>query len=216
MRLQLAGWDQKTPLIDECIAQGFHKALAVSDAQLRGWLSTGTLSTSREGTTDFEDSDFFSNAKDGLPSSGFMFRSGHNEKKTGSVTVKKAPADSTATLIHNEIQNSLFAKLVKQHGTEHVGTEVATGDGTSIDIVVQTPNFCHFYEIKTGESVKACIRQAIPQLLEYAYWHGKNDRIDSLVIVSQLPPTKEANRYLNFLQSEFGIPISYLQHKISK
>ena len=67
-----------------------------------------------------------------------------------------------------------------------------------------------FYEIKTGTSVRASIRQAIPQLLEYAYWSAEK-RADELVIVSHLKITGAAKKYLKFLRDQFNVPLSYKQ-----
>jgi hypothetical protein len=44
--------------------------------------------------------------------------------------------------------------------------------GGRIDLVVRTGEGYEFYEIKTYGSARACIREAIGQLLEYAMWPG--------------------------------------------
>ena len=139
---------------------------------------------------------------------------GHNKKKTGAVVVKPSKKDAEATLLHNEIQNHLFDDLVLKYGKKCVGTEQQTGVDTAIDIAVKTDEFCWFYEIKTADSVKACIRQAIPQLLEYAYWHGLDDRADRLIIVSPLPITPQADIYLTFLRKRFGLEVHYEQYVV--
>ncbi len=120
--------------------------------------------------------------------------------------------DKTADRLHNAIQNSLFKELAQKFGKDRVSTENPTGQGTSIDLVVKTDEFCWFYEIKVANSVRAAIRQAIPQLLEYAYWPGKDGRADQLFIVSPLPVTRQAEKYLSFLRDKFGVQIAYVQH----
>ena len=100
-------------------------------------------------------------------------------------------------------------------GAPNVGTEVNTGSGTAVDLVTQKGGVTTFYEIKTGASVRASIRQAIPQLLEYAYWPNST-RADKLVIVSHLPITKAAEKYLDFLRGKFALPIIYQQFDLSK
>ncbi|MFO3796718.1 MAG: hypothetical protein ACK8QZ_05450, partial [Anaerolineales bacterium] len=100
-------------------------------------------------------------------------------------------------------------------GSQSVGTEVSTGNGTAIDLVTQHDDVTSFFEIKTGSSVRASIRQAIPQLLEYAYWPSDR-RADRLVIVSHLPITKTAERYLEFLRQEFDLPLTYQQFDLTK
>jgi len=54
----------------------------------------------------------------------------------------------------------------------------------------------------------AIIRQALPQLLEYAFW-PEEERADELIVVSQLPPTKAAERYVAHLRKRFGLPLTY-------
>lgn len=216
LKLETAGWDKKNSVIDESIALGFHKLFSVSETEFRAWLSSGALTDLHESQEAIEDSDFFFGADDKPSSLSFTFHAGHSNKKTGTVKVMSSQRESTATLLHNEIQNSLYAELVEQYGKECVGTEIDTGQGTAIDIVVKTDKFCWFYEIKTGPSVRACIRQAIPQLLEYAYWHGKDDRADRLIIVSPLPITQEADTFLTFLREKFQLDIYYQEYPIMR
>jgi hypothetical protein len=131
--------------------------------------------------------------------------------------VSPKSAKGKARLLHNEIQTKLFDELVKEFGADNVGSEVASGHGaTAIDLVVKTAKSFWFYEIKTAPSVKACIRQAIPQLLEYAYWDGKKSRCDRLIIVGPKPVTKTAEAYLNFLRKTFGLELSYIDCQTSK
>jgi len=216
LKLESVGWDKKNSILDELSKHRLQDVFSVTEARFRNWLSTGALNDVGDFQEQPEDSDYFFDADDTPSSLPFVFRPGHNDKKTGIVTVTPSKKESTATLLHNEIQNSLYAELVSQYGKDNVGAENNTGQGTSIDIVVKTGKSHWFYEIKTAPSVKACIRQALPQLLEYAYWHGNDDRADRLIIVSPLPVTKEAEIYLNFLRKKFHLEIYYEQHTIAR
>jgi len=215
LKLETAGWNKKNSIADESIAHGLHEALSVSEAHFNKWLSTGAMGETNDSPEAPEVLDYFVNADDKELFEQFQFKSGHNPKKIGTVPVKPSKNESTADLVHNEIQTSLYAKLVHEYGKDNVGTEISTGQGTSIDIVVKTKTFCWFYEIKTADSVKACIRQALPQLLEYAYWHGNDDRADRLIIVSSLPITKGAETYLSFLREKFCLQVHYEQHQVT-
>lgn len=213
LKLKTAGWDQKNSLENELIANEFHKVFALSKERFIEWITTGGLPAEKL----IEDASFFL-ATDELPASKFKpfkFSAGHNKKKTGKVTVTAPKSDGTASLLHNEMQNKLYSELVATHGEKSVGTEVPTGHGTSIDVVVKTDKFCWFFEIKTEQSAKACIRQAIPQLLEYAYWDCKADKVDELIIVGPVQATTEAENYLEFLRDTFLIPISYKYYDIN-
>lgn len=213
MKLAAAKWDQSNSFLDEVTRLGFHDVFSITSEELRSWLSTGALTPGRTSVTEIhiepKDLKFFSESDDETPPGSFVFQPGHNPKKTGVVIGKRQSGPQTATLLHNEIQNRLFDQLVAKYGKSCVGTENSTGDGTSIDLVVKTAKFCWFYEIKTAPSVKACIRQALPQLIEYAYWHGANDRADKLIVVGPKKITPQATAYLKFLRDEFGLPVFY-------
>jgi hypothetical protein len=67
-----------------------------------------------------------------------------------------------------------------------------------------------YYEIKTGLSAQSCIREALGQLLEYAYWPGAQ-LAARLVIIGEPPLDKYAKTYLETLQKEFSLPVEYRQ-----
>lgn len=211
LKLTAAGWDKKNSLIEEVLKNEFHKVFSVSAERFIDWLSSSALLSEELK----EDAEFFLGTEDSTGTGSFKFIAGHRKKKTGKVTVSSPETDSEANLLHNEIQNGLFEQLVKHHGADKVGTEVPTGQGTSIDLVVNSDEFCWFYEIKTASSAKACIRQAIPQLLEYAYWDCDSEKVDRLVIVGPASITKAAETYLEFLREKFSIPIYYEEYDIS-
>ena len=101
----------------------------------------------------------------------FVFRPGCTSK--AAVTkASYAQQELDVNLRHNQLQCDLHRRLVKKHGADNVGTELPTGIGTSVDLVVRQPNGYWFYEIKTFLEPRACIREAIGQLLEYAFWPG--------------------------------------------
>ncbi|ABR91857.1 Hypothetical protein mma_3160 [Janthinobacterium sp. Marseille] len=207
LKLTAAKWEQKNSIEAEILANNFHEVFSISKPQFQSWLINGKLE-------EPDDLDFFTDASDEVSISEFVFSPGHTNRKEGLVKIAAAKSDLTAALLHNEIQNKLYLNLVEKYGAESVGTERATGYGTLIDVVVKTKKFCWFYEIKTASSVKACIRQAIPQLLEYAYWNGSAQIADKLIIVSPLPVTKEAQDYLLFLREKFGLPLEYEQFAV--
>ncbi|HWX02414.1 hypothetical protein [Collimonas sp.] len=206
LKLKAAAWDEKKSPIEELVSHDFHKVFSISAVQFEQWLLSGTVNGTDVSNADLS---FFEQASDAPENVGFNFKSGHNVRKTGKIPVAGTKPGSTADLIHNKMQNKLFEVLVKKYGPDYVGTEVPTGADTAIDVVVKTPEFCWFYEIKTADTVKACIRQALPQLLEYAYWHGKTDLVSRLIIIGPAQMTKEAGKYLTLLRDTFGLPVSY-------
>lgn len=213
-KLAAANWDGKGTIADEAVAQDFHRVFGVTSKELKDWIATDTQPEAAGTQLLPKDEEFFQAKDEGATPKAFEFKSGHEERSVEPVT-RTASARTQANQLHNDIQNRLYAHLKNKLGKDNVGTEIDTGSGTSIDVATQEKNKVTFYEIKTGKSVRASIRQAIPQLLEYAYWpDGK--RADELVIVSHLPITKTAERYLKYLREQFKLPLSYRQFDMAK
>lgn len=106
---------------------------------------------------------------------------------------------------HAKIQRKLVELLVNQYGAANVITEQE-----HVDVRVTTPTEEILFEIKSDESPAAVIRQAIGQLLEYAYLAPKQSaRRLSLVIVGRTPPNEKERAYLTKLKTDFGLPLSY-------
>ena len=208
LKMATAGWDGKGDVRQVLLELNLHQVFAAGKAQFQSWLVTGDLNESLE---TLEDADYFL-AVDAETGGGvFKFKPGHIPKKTGTVTVKTPVTSGTADLIHNLLQTKLYEALVAKYGKECVGCEVPTGYGTSIDVVVQTKTFIWFFELKVADTVKACIRQAVPQLLEYAYWRDDVVKADRLIIVAQHPLNARAAKYLERLRDEFLLPLYYEQ-----
>jgi hypothetical protein len=143
----------------------------------------------------------------------FQFRPGH-KSKASTTTADYAHQELDLTLRHNDMQEILYRRLVLRHGAENVGTEHPTGLGTRVDAVVRTSrNHYSFYEIKTRLSARACIREALGQLLEYAYWPGAQ-ATDQLIVIGEPALDEEARTYLAELQARFSLPVSYEQASI--
>jgi hypothetical protein len=70
---------------------------------------------------------------------------------------------------HSIIQASLYKILCEQYGEDNVGLENNINGG-KIDVVVKDNGGYIFYEIKTGNNAESCIRQALGQLFEYAFY----------------------------------------------
>lgn len=211
IKLRTAGWDGKTDLLDELLQRKLNESFAVSEEQFRNWVTTGDIAAIGDALED--EAFFLDTAGDTGPAAPFAFTPGHTPKKTGVVEVSPVGAGGKAVLLHNELQTKLYASLVAKHGKDSVRTELPTGHGTSIDVVVKTTAFCWFYEIKVAKSLKACIRQAIPQLLEYAYWRTDNKVADRLYIAATFTMTNDAEAFLKLLRERFSLPIYY--HQIS-
>ncbi|MNF96506.1 hypothetical protein D3C84_792980 [compost metagenome] len=110
-------------------------------------------------------------------------------------------------LKHNDYQSNLYSELSNIYGEENVGTEIYA-NGLSIDLVVKQGESYWFYEIKTASTARACIRQALGQILEYSYWPG-HQRAEKLVIVGSTVASAEEIRYVEYLRDTFGLQLEY-------
>lgn len=146
---------------------------------------------------------------------GLNFSSGHNLRK-GYETRRTTGANRETVLLHNKMQNDIYEQLKKEYGHENVGTENKTATGARIDVVVRTGKKYDFYEIKTGNFAKTCIREALSQLIEYAYWPGKGKEVKRLIIVAPAKLGSDGRRYLKYLRKTFGIPIYYMTYDESE
>ena len=213
LKLATAGWNRSNSLHEELDALDLSSVFGISSSELSDWISVGALPSEAKPILSQKDEAFFSDQKENFSTSEFLFRPGHTERDIDAVD-KAASSRSKANRLHNELQNGLYRHLRIALGASCVGTEQPTGSGTFIDLVTCFNQKTSFYEIKTGASVRSNIRQALPQLLEYAFWPEDN-RADELIIVSHLPETDQGRKYIAHLVSKFGLPISYRQFDIS-
>lgn len=108
---------------------------------------------------------------------------------------------------HIAIQNALKLKL--ERDGYQVRTEHPDGRGRSIDVVACHEGDLYFYEIKTDPDPRLCVREAIGQLLEYAYRpepiHPKH-----LIVVTDSQLDAHTDEYLQILRQKTGLNISHL------
>lgn len=124
-------------------------------------------------------------------------------KKTGAVKVKAS--DYIMTFQHNKLSNAMVDYL-KTHGYQKVKAEDSYVDISCEDSV----GIKIFFELKTAQTVKAAIREAIGQLLEYNHYPN-NNKADKLIIVTAHEPEKDDMQYLMGLRTIYHIPVYYQQ-----
>ena len=108
---------------------------------------------------------------------------------------------------HSLIQSEMVRKLEARHGFENVSVEQEI-NGKKIDIVLRDGCSYQFFEIKTSGSAKACIRDAIGQLMEYAYWPGRINA-KKLIVVGEEEIDQKTNDYMTFIRGQFSLPVEY-------
>jgi hypothetical protein len=120
-----------------------------------------------------------------------------------------APRPVEMVYLHDAICRGLTKKLKTIYGKSNVRREHPAGYGQfRIDIVVKDDDDLIFYEVKSYTSLITSIREAMGQLMEYAYWPDKQ-RAKKLVIVTQTPLTPSASKYIKHIRDTCGLPLYY-------
>lgn len=109
--------------------------------------------------------------------------------------------------LHDEIKEKLYYQLSQKYGADNVGTEVSIGS-KKIDLVVRNKGSYSLYEIKTYQEVRICIREAIGQIIDYAFFECK-DKVDKMTIVGPNQISEEASEYLENIRLKHNLPIYY-------
>lgn len=140
----------------------------------------------------------------------FIFIPGHNK---GKESTKRSYSESSKNkdLFHNRMQNAIYEQLCLEYGENNVGTEQDTGFGSRIDIATKnSQGAITFYELKTSNSVRQCVREGLSQLMEYSFFPDKSNA-SKLIIISQNRIDSDTKKYLKKLREEFNIPVYYQQ-----
>ena len=124
--------------------------------------------------------------------------------------IRDSPVD--VSLRHNVLQEKLYDQLCREYGEGNVGTEHPSGNGMRVDAVVRHKNEYFFYEIKTYTNARACLRDAIGQLLEYSHWPGGQDA-KRLVVVGEPELCPDGKKYVTQLSGQYDLPIEYQRIK---
>jgi hypothetical protein len=144
----------------------------------------------------------------------FSFKPGKGLKSTKTRVSVREKKTVEIVPVHDTIQNELYHILVNQYGQHNVSYEGDTGMRTKIDLVVHVDKAKYaLYEVKSYPSVMISIRNAIGQLLEYAYWPEAISEISELIIVSHIPIDNMAINYLDYLRKS-GIKIHYQHYNL--
>ena len=132
-------------------------------------------------------------------------RGGSHDTPTVRGIVRRGTKPVEYTPEHARMQAKLMTELQSEFGREHVCREQ-----DFVDVRVETPDSLIFYEIKTDLDPSAVIRQALGQILEYAYYPGRPGRPpDRLVIVGRSQLRPQDAEYLEKLKQDFRLPLDY-------
>lgn len=104
---------------------------------------------------------------------------------------------------HNQLQEALREKLVRQYGEKAVSMEE-----NFVDVKLVLPDQIVFYEVKSASYASDCIRQALGQVLAYSF-HEKDSRRRKAVVVGQYPPNRDEEEFIKYVKSQINIEFEY-------
>lgn len=132
-------------------------------------------------------------------------RRGTQSAPNANLLFRRGTKPMSYTPEHARMQTKLLVELQAEHGKEHVWLET-----DFVDVRVETDNEKIFFEIKSDLDPRAVIRQALGQILEYAYHPVRvGRRPDRLVIVGRTKLGTGDTAYLKRLCEDFKLPLSY-------
>jgi hypothetical protein len=146
--------------------------------------------------------------------SGFSFYE-RFEVPEGDVT-DRSPQQATSVNLRSRWLTVALRHVLKEEQPEaRFGTEIPSGSGGRIDLVVKTiDGFFDLYEVKPATAARHAIRQALPQLLEYAF-RSENPKVRNLYIVSDGQLDNVSENFLSKLRAR-NIPIYYRHIPVSR
>jgi hypothetical protein len=131
-------------------------------------------------------------------------RRGEEHATVGRTTLRRGCAPVFVDPIHKKMAVALEKELKKEYPACRIMHEE-----DYVDLSVETNAGLVFFELKSDLSARMVIRQALGQILEYAFFLPQKQEIQQLVIVGRSDLTNEERRYFDRLKKFFPIPIGY-------
>ncbi|NOZ46148.1 MAG: hypothetical protein GXO79_05125 [Chlorobi bacterium] len=129
--------------------------------------------------------------------------SNYNEKSETTFE-RSATASVKVNLVHNRIQNRFLKYLMTTYPND-----INIGERNRIDAKRETNSNIFIYEIKPFESVYACIRAGIGQLLDYSHLL-KSKKNKKIIIVGPNEPEQRDIDFIIAIKNVLQIPFSYI------
>lgn len=204
-----AGYSRKKSthhFIAKLIQKNIHNIFGLSPSEFSFWLTTTPASS-----TTFEHATQIASLPLPLPIGNFLFSPRGSLLNTASITRQQGQNGSISIdRYHAQLQNKLYQDLVNQ-GFSEMRLEQPTGVGTFIGLLCKRNGTYYIYEIKTADTLRACLREALPQLLEYQYALWQSGFSSIIYFASQHVLDEEVSDYMEYLKNNYGIRIGYQQ-----
>jgi hypothetical protein len=138
----------------------------------------------------------------------WRIRQGDSTAPSLKTITRKGTIGVTYDPLHPRLQADLLPRRQTCYGKSNVMREEGF-----VDITARDGKRCILIEIKTHPNPRAAIREALGQILEYAYY-GPQARSGSIELVIIAPGKLKAaeKKYIRLLQTRFKLPIWYCSH----
>lgn len=138
---------------------------------------------------------------------------GSSRKKRTSASRKPLRKEAAELLLlENQMQNELHVLLEAQFGARNVARERERADLT----VLGARGRCRYLiEVKSQRVPRLALREALGQVLEYAFYPGRKSLYDNakLVVVGPSPADEACRGYVETLNENFGLKVSYRHYE---
>ena len=134
-------------------------------------------------------------------------RKGTTSRPTWTLSIPPRPR-TKASPRHNRLQEHLYKLLAQKYGEDHVLMEQ-----DFVDISVDCPNLHALIEVKSHRNPRFAIREAMGQLLDYAFAvKSRKDAPESLVLVVAAPGKEDddSKALLQFIRNETDLDLHYV------
>jgi hypothetical protein len=126
----------------------------------------------------------------------------------GKRNVKRTHADITNDL-HDYLTQSI------EYKSFDISTEKTRICNNLVDCAAKNQNNYILFEVKTANSVLACIRQALGQIIEYALLDTSLD-IKKLIIIGPVIPSENDLKYFQNLKEKLKLPLQYWSYSFEE
>lgn len=154
---------------------------------------------------EFDRYQLYSISDDGVQNVVSTLREGSTDLPIPAPFQRGAIAAVDCTPEHSIMQRKLMELLRQEYPNAQIRREA-----DYIDVSVQTADKLILFEIKSDLEPRSVIRQALGQILEYAYHPLRTHNLrPELVIVGRKPPSEADKVYLSRLRKDFALPLNY-------
>ena len=143
------------------------------------------------------------------PVRGVLFRPTRNPQSDATyIRIRKTK--ETVNSRHVTIQKALYKELAAGYSAAHVAEELPVVGG-SVDMVVNEGDTLTLYEIKTANTAFACVKEAMGQLLSYAFVGGLSHhyKIKALIVVGEPELDSRSRQMLEQLSGHIPFDCRY-------